>query len=63
VETERQLRFLAAQGCDEVQGYLFAVPMSAEAFEAFAGRHDPDRVRAMLRRDDASATLTLRQAG
>ena len=32
VETEEQLAFLQAQQCDEVQGYLFREPISAEAF-------------------------------
>jgi predicted signal transduction protein with EAL and GGDEF domain len=29
VETEEQLEFLAAHGCDEMQGYLFSRPVSA----------------------------------
>jgi diguanylate cyclase (GGDEF)-like protein/PAS domain S-box-containing protein len=32
VETEEQLAFLIEQGCDEVQGYLFSPPISAEKF-------------------------------
>ena len=32
VETEAQLAFLQAKQCDEVQGYLFSQPVSAEAF-------------------------------
>ena len=31
VETERQLEFLVAHGCDVVQGYLTGRPMTAEA--------------------------------
>jgi diguanylate cyclase (GGDEF)-like protein/PAS domain S-box-containing protein len=30
VETEAQLNFLRSHGCDEMQGYLFARPLSAE---------------------------------
>ena len=34
VETQGQLEFLRARGCDEVQGYLLSRPLSAEAFAA-----------------------------
>ena len=34
VESEAQLRFLAERGCDMVQGYHFARPMTAAQFEA-----------------------------
>ena len=30
VETEQQLNFLSANGCDEIQGYYFSTPLSAE---------------------------------
>jgi diguanylate cyclase (GGDEF)-like protein/PAS domain S-box-containing protein len=33
VETEAQLAFLCSNGCDEMQGYLFAKPTHAEACE------------------------------
>lgn len=33
VETEAQRQFLAQQGCDLYQGYLYSVPLPAEAFE------------------------------
>jgi EAL domain-containing protein (putative c-di-GMP-specific phosphodiesterase class I) len=29
VETEEQLEFLRAQGCDEMQGYCFSCPVPA----------------------------------
>ena len=32
VETDEQLQQLAAQGCDEIQGYLFSKPVSAADF-------------------------------
>ena len=35
VETEGQLAFLRAQGCDEAQGYYFSRPLQASAFEAY----------------------------
>lgn len=35
VETDGQLEFLRAQGCDEGQGYLFSRPLPADAFEAY----------------------------
>ena len=34
VETEDQRAFLIANGCDSMQGFLFAKPLSAEVFEA-----------------------------
>jgi diguanylate cyclase (GGDEF)-like protein/PAS domain S-box-containing protein len=34
VETEGQQAFLREQSCDEMQGYLFSKPLSAEQFEA-----------------------------
>jgi len=36
VETEEQLSFLRAQGCGEVQGFLFSPALAAGEFEAFA---------------------------
>ena len=32
VETQGQFNYLRAQGCDEMQGYLFSRPVAAEAF-------------------------------
>ncbi len=41
VETEEQLSWLRAQGCDELQGYLFSRPLPAAAFAAYAQQHLP----------------------
>ena len=35
VETESQLAYLREQGCDEVQGYYYSKPLTAESFAAF----------------------------
>lgn len=35
VENTAQLDFLREQGCDEVQGYYYSKPLTAEQFEAF----------------------------
>ncbi|MCI4410853.1 MAG: EAL domain-containing protein [Thiotrichales bacterium] len=35
VETQAQAEFLAAQGCDEVQGYYYSKPLDSEAFVQF----------------------------
>ena len=39
VETEGQLAFLRARGCDEVQGYYFSRPLSAQDFEDYVRRN------------------------
>jgi EAL domain-containing protein (putative c-di-GMP-specific phosphodiesterase class I) len=45
VETVEQLAFLKSSGCDEVQGYLFSRPLTAEAFElALRENWSPERV-------------------
>jgi EAL domain-containing protein (putative c-di-GMP-specific phosphodiesterase class I) len=36
VETREQADFLVKQGCDVLQGFLFARPMVPEAFFSFA---------------------------
>jgi diguanylate cyclase (GGDEF)-like protein/PAS domain S-box-containing protein len=38
VETEEQLKFLAAEGCDEIQGYLFGRPQPIADYAEIVGR-------------------------
>lgn len=37
-ETEAEYRFLRENGCDELQGFYYSVPLSVEAFEKFVRR-------------------------
>ncbi|ENO87025.1 bifunctional diguanylate cyclase/phosphodiesterase [Thauera linaloolentis] len=49
VETDAQRVFLAGQGCDAYQGYLFSRPLPLEALEAYLGMRrlrGPRRLRA-----------------
>jgi predicted signal transduction protein with EAL and GGDEF domain len=46
VETEGQHRFLAALGCDEVQGYLFSAPVAADKLPELLAKWEPGTVRA-----------------
>ncbi|WP_347985789.1 EAL domain-containing protein [Methylomonas sp. AM2-LC] len=39
VESEIQLAFLEAHGCDEIQGYLFSKPLPKHEFESYLQRH------------------------
>ena len=39
VESEAQLAFLRAKGCDEAQGYLFSQPLAPAQFAAFVRAH------------------------
>ena len=41
VETEAQLAFLKAHGCEEIQGYLAARPLPPEDFEQWLSTHSP----------------------
>jgi diguanylate cyclase (GGDEF)-like protein len=43
VETQRQLDQLAADGCDEAQGYLFSAPQPADRVPGMLGRWTADR--------------------
>ncbi|OYY93886.1 MAG: GGDEF domain-containing protein [Hydrogenophilales bacterium 28-61-23] len=42
VETEAQLEFMRAHGCDEIQGYFFSRPVLATEFEAMLLRQRDD---------------------
>ena len=39
VETEEQFQFLAAQGCEEIQGFLISRPIAIDDFERWCARH------------------------
>ncbi|MQV47087.1 EAL domain-containing protein [Sinorhizobium medicae] len=41
VESEAQVEFLQKAGCDEIQGYFFSRPLSAEAFESLLSSARP----------------------
>jgi diguanylate cyclase (GGDEF)-like protein/PAS domain S-box-containing protein len=45
VETKEQLRFLAAEGCSEFQGYLVGRPKPIEDYAYAVGRAEADRPR------------------
>ena len=58
VETEGQRRILVALGCDELQGYLFARPMPADALLQWEARRSTETVGEALTQISQSA-LTL----
>jgi sensor c-di-GMP phosphodiesterase-like protein len=45
VETPAQRDLLVQMGCDELQGYLFAKPMTAKALELWATDDRPEGLR------------------
>jgi len=64
VEAESQLGYLAMQGCDFMQGFLFSRPLPAEAFaellrsgRALAARPEPGDRGTLLLLDDEPAIL------
>ncbi len=60
VETETQRDALVSLGCDELQGYLFAKPMSATALALWADRDGEDLARPMFRPSLFEATAPCR---
>jgi EAL domain-containing protein (putative c-di-GMP-specific phosphodiesterase class I) len=51
VETREQADFLVKQGCDVLQGFLFARPMVPEAFFSFANAPRKNLLSSSLRED------------
>ena len=61
VETEAQRDLLVAMGCDELQGFLFAKPMSAKSLALWASDEEPEEdgmFRASLFEETAAAPLS-----
>ncbi|MFW9620928.1 MAG: EAL domain-containing protein, partial [Macromonas sp.] len=56
VETLPQARYLARQGCREIQGYWFSRPLPVSAFETFARAHTPGYMVSHL--NDTSFSLS-----
>jgi EAL domain-containing protein (putative c-di-GMP-specific phosphodiesterase class I) len=44
IETEEQLDALRAQGCNEVQGFLFSPPLPASGIRALLGTLSPENM-------------------
>ena len=42
VSTQEQLDFLAARGCDQIQGYLCSPPLPPDELEIFLDNHHPE---------------------
>jgi EAL domain-containing protein (putative c-di-GMP-specific phosphodiesterase class I) len=57
VETHAQLNFLRSSGCEEVQGYLLAKPMNANALEAWLTTWVERGAAAFMENDITARTL------
>lgn len=49
VETVAQAAFLSAEGCHELQGFLYSKPLPADTFEAYLRSRTPGETRSGLR--------------
>ncbi len=47
VETQDQVRFLRERGCDEIQGFYYSRPVTAQEITAFGARHSASRLEAV----------------
>lgn len=61
VENEDQLDFVASQGCDFAQGYLFGRPMSDEAYLDYLRQARPDPSRMPYARRPHAASLAVQE--
>jgi len=53
VETSEQLNFMAAEGCDQMQGYIFSEPISADGFsDLLVGVNVAKRLKSRMQRQD-----------
>lgn len=54
VETEEQLSIVTKQSCEEVQGFLFSVPVSGQELEKLLvqGLPDPDRLSSQINKEE-----------
>lgn len=58
VETLEQIDFLAHLGCDEVQGYFFSRPISADEFLAYVEAYEPRSASDLTRGDDQPSAMS-----